>query len=126
MRFDHAAVGAAETDEIRTRPLFLLPKDDGLAMLHACGASGKMSFLHFFADILNPRLTDADRNVVNAASECRDWCRLLAMKVNGSNVSKLACTPVEAATLADRQALNARMSMLRAIELAKLGMEALS
>ena len=37
LRFDHVAVGTAETDEIRARPLFLLPKDDGLAMLRACG-----------------------------------------------------------------------------------------
>ena len=50
LRFNHAAVGAAETDELRARPLFLLPKDDGLTMLRACGASGKMSFMRFFTD----------------------------------------------------------------------------
>ena len=33
LRFDHVASGTAETDEICARPLFLLPKDDGLTML---------------------------------------------------------------------------------------------
>ena len=78
--------------------------------------------MHFFNDVLNPRLTSGDPAVVNTAAECCDWHRLLAMKVNASLASKLACTPVEVAALADRQALNTRMTTLSAIELAKLGM----
>ena len=118
-RFDHQAIGTADTDELRCRRAMILPCEDASDFLSRVPA-GIYTVQHFFNEFLRPHLGGA-QGIRDKWTPVEEWWRGACMNVNGGTESKLAITATVSGLPASTQALQVCVSKIRERELARVG-----
>ena len=92
-RFDVPGAGTAGTEELRDRPVFLLPHtkvDVALTTL----PTGRYTLAGLYGNFLAPDLASGDAGTVAAAQPLRDWYRLACMNNANTHEPILGLEPI--------------------------------